>query len=151
MRVRLVRRPGQHGTKRHVEQYGDRLVCVRYRYDEAGRRRFTTVEIIVDEAPWEPPTDLAESLETPDRQRSPDKGEATRFRQLHPSTLVGVRLPKGMEQLAPRLVGAGAVRRDLLDIWAIRYDAASALGVQAYIVDRVEALVLQWSRRGSAR
>lgn len=27
-------KPGQNGTKRLVERFGDALVCVRYRYDE---------------------------------------------------------------------------------------------------------------------
>jgi hypothetical protein len=26
-------KPGQKGTKRLLAQYGDRLICVRYRYD----------------------------------------------------------------------------------------------------------------------
>lgn len=54
MRVRLVRRPGQHGTKEYLQAYGDRLICVRYRYDAAAKRRYKTIEIIVDEAPWAP-------------------------------------------------------------------------------------------------
>jgi hypothetical protein len=54
MRVRLVRRPGQHGTRAYVEQYGDRLVCVRYRYDDGARRRYKTIELIVEEKEWEP-------------------------------------------------------------------------------------------------
>jgi len=48
-------KPGQKGTKRLVEQYGEALLCVRYRYDESRRARFKTVEIIVEERPWQPP------------------------------------------------------------------------------------------------
>jgi hypothetical protein len=48
-------KPGQNGSKRLVEQYGDRLLCVRYRYDEHRRIRLKTVEIIVEERPWQPP------------------------------------------------------------------------------------------------
>jgi hypothetical protein len=48
-------KPGQKGSKRLVEQYGDRLLCVRYRYDEQRRIRLKTVEIIVEERPWQPP------------------------------------------------------------------------------------------------
>jgi hypothetical protein len=47
-------RPGQRGTKKRVQHFGDRLICVRYRYDGSQRKRFTTVEIIVAEAPWHP-------------------------------------------------------------------------------------------------
>ena len=38
-----------------VKQYGNRLVCVRYRYDEKARKRYTTVELIESEEPWKPP------------------------------------------------------------------------------------------------
>jgi hypothetical protein len=41
--------PGQPGTKRYQRQFGDALVCVRYRIDPAAARRYTTVEIVVDE------------------------------------------------------------------------------------------------------
>jgi hypothetical protein len=33
MHVLAIRRPGQRGTVKLVERYGDKLVCVRYRYD----------------------------------------------------------------------------------------------------------------------
>lgn len=54
MQTRLTLQPGQSSTKALVEQYGDRLVCVRYRYDAAHKRRVKTVELIVEEVPWEP-------------------------------------------------------------------------------------------------
>jgi hypothetical protein len=34
MKTRKHLKPGQMGTKRFVTQYGDALLCVRYRYDE---------------------------------------------------------------------------------------------------------------------
>ena len=43
------------GTKQLLEQYGDRLVCVRYRHDAQQKKRFKTVELIVAEWAWEPP------------------------------------------------------------------------------------------------
>ena len=48
-------KPGQNGTKRLVEVYGDRLLCVRYRYDEERGVRLKTVELVVEERPWQPP------------------------------------------------------------------------------------------------
>jgi hypothetical protein len=48
-------KPGQKGTKRLVEQYGESLLCVRYRYDETRGVRLKTVEIIVEEKAWQPP------------------------------------------------------------------------------------------------
>lgn len=40
--------PGQKGTLRWFDEYGDRLLRVRYRY--RGEFRVTTVEIVVDRA-----------------------------------------------------------------------------------------------------
>jgi len=49
MITRLKLKPGQKGTKAVVEKYGDALVCVRYRYDEASRIRTKTVELIEEQ------------------------------------------------------------------------------------------------------
>ena len=43
--------PGQPGTKKLLEKYGDKLVCVRYRYDREQKWRTKTAEIIIDEGP----------------------------------------------------------------------------------------------------
>lgn len=48
-------KPGQDGTKRLVEKYGDALLCVRYRFDEVRGMKVKTVEIIVDEKPLRTP------------------------------------------------------------------------------------------------
>ena len=48
-RVRLHLKPGQKGTKQLLAQYGDRLICVRYRYDAQRKKRFKTVELLVAE------------------------------------------------------------------------------------------------------
>ncbi len=47
-------RPGARGTIRLVHQYGEKLICVRYRYKQDTRTRIKTVELIVDERPWTP-------------------------------------------------------------------------------------------------
>jgi hypothetical protein len=54
MRVRLKLAPGQAGTKKLVQEFGDQLLCVRYRYDAEKKRRYKTVELVVEEVPWEP-------------------------------------------------------------------------------------------------
>jgi hypothetical protein len=43
---------GEKGIQKIAELYGSRLVCVRYRYDESWQKRFDTVEVIVEKAPW---------------------------------------------------------------------------------------------------
>jgi hypothetical protein len=52
--TRLTLRPGQSGTKKLVERFGERLVRVRYLYDEKTGRRLKTVELIVESVPWRP-------------------------------------------------------------------------------------------------
>jgi len=52
MKTHTHLKPGQKGTKRLVETYGDSLLCVRYRYDENRGVRLKTVEIIVEEKAW---------------------------------------------------------------------------------------------------
>jgi len=54
METRLTRRPGQAGTRKYVERYGERLVCVRYLYDPENGRRHKTFELIVETVPWQP-------------------------------------------------------------------------------------------------
>ncbi len=51
MKAHTNLKPGQNGTLRLVEKYGDALLCVRYRYDELRDVRVKTVEIIVEERP----------------------------------------------------------------------------------------------------
>ena len=55
MKANTHLKPGQKGTKRLFEQYGDKLLCVRYRYDKKRQVRIKTVEIIVSEMPCNPP------------------------------------------------------------------------------------------------
>jgi len=55
MKTHTHLKPGQKGTRRLVEQYGDKLLCVRYRYDEKRQVRMKTAEIIVEERPCKPP------------------------------------------------------------------------------------------------
>ena len=54
MQIKTTLAPGQNGTKQLLKEYGDQLVCVRYRYDKARHKRIKTVELIVDEQDWIP-------------------------------------------------------------------------------------------------
>jgi len=46
--------PGQKGAKRLLDQYGAKLLCVRYLCDGEKRKRFKTIELIIEESPWAP-------------------------------------------------------------------------------------------------
>ncbi len=48
MKVSKKIHPGEPGAIKLARKYGDRAVCVRYRMDEAGTRRYTTIELLVE-------------------------------------------------------------------------------------------------------
>jgi hypothetical protein len=54
--------PTQAGALKLARRYGDALVCVRYRHDAPGQHRYTTVELVVDEAPVESRARLDETV-----------------------------------------------------------------------------------------
>ena len=54
MKTQTHLKPGQKGTRRLVEQFGDSLLCVRYRYDAIRGVRLKTAEIIVEEKVGKP-------------------------------------------------------------------------------------------------
>ena len=107
MEARATLRPGKKGTKKLVARFGDRLICVRYRYDARRRKRFTTVELIVAEADWAPPDATAQppapaplapepaalgavAAESPAAERAAGKRTAVERRQLNlPSSVSG--------------------------------------------------------------
>jgi len=47
-------KPGQKGTKKLVERYGEKLLNIRYVYDPKRHVMMKTAELIVDQKPWEP-------------------------------------------------------------------------------------------------
>lgn len=54
MLVKAIRKPGEPGTHNLLKRFGQRLICVRYRYDAAARKRYKTAEIVVAEEEWSP-------------------------------------------------------------------------------------------------
>lgn len=52
-RMRVVKKldPSNRGAIKLAEQFGQTLLCVRYRMNERGTVRFTTVELLVGQAP----------------------------------------------------------------------------------------------------
>ena len=112
VRTRLHLKPGQRGTKQLLAQYGDRLVCVRYRYDAQRGKRFKTVELIVAEREWNPP--------------------APRVADDVP---VGVRVDFSELELRQRVKQAGGKWNPDRKVWELRYADAVALKLEARIAD----------------
>ena len=111
-RVRLHLKPGQKGTKQLLAQYGDRLICVRYRYDVQRKKRLKTVELLVAERDWDPP----------------------RPRFAH-DQLVGLRVAFADAAVRERVKQAGGTWDPERRVWQLRYDRAAALGLTRRIVD----------------
>ena len=110
MRVRLTLKPGQRGTKQLVEEYGDRLVCVRYRYDSERRKRYKTVELIVDEAEWLDQTAPVDAL------------------------MVGVLVAREETELRAQVKAEGGRWNPERQVWELRYDRVKRLGLEGRLV-----------------
>ena len=113
MEIRLTRRPGQAGTKRYLERYGERLVCVRYRYDAENGRRHKTVELIVESVPWHP------------NARQPRRRD---------EEMVAVRIGYGEIDLRERARRLGALWRPQHRLWEMRWLDAKRLDIADRIV-----------------
>ena len=108
METRLTLRPGQGGTKKLVERYGERLVRVRYLYDREKQGRLKTVELVVDSVPWQP--------------------RARRLRR-HDDEIVAVRIAFHERELRERAKRLGAVWRPAQRLWELTWRDAKRLGI----------------------
>ena len=111
MRTRLTLLPGDRGAKQLHEQYGEQLVCVRYRHDEQRQKRYKTVELIVKEYEWKP----AEKRTPSDRT-------------------VQIRVAALEREVRLQVKQAGGLWNPQLQVWELRYDQVSALGLESRIV-----------------
>ncbi len=111
MEARAKLKPGQKGTKKLVAQYGDALICVRYRYDVEKRKQFKTVEIIVSEADWTPPP-----------AKYPD------------SELVPLRIGFNEKALQEQARGLGGSWDRERQLWFVRYGCIAGTKLEKLIV-----------------
>ena len=74
MEIKATLKPGARGMPQLLAQYGEQLVCVRYRYDPKRRLRFKTVELIVDTRPYVPENSAAFFETVAVRNRLPGRG-----------------------------------------------------------------------------
>ena len=98
MKTRLILKPGQRGTKRLTDKYGDNLVCVRFRYDAISKQRLKTVELVIERTDWEPP---------------PEKFSA--------DTLVAVKVEGYETDLRKLIKEAGGKWNPEQKLWYVRY------------------------------
>ena len=117
MRTRLTLRPHQRGAKRLLAQYGDRLVCVRHRYDVEQKKRWKTIELIIEERAWEP------SVAPPAADQ-----------------MMSIRVAGGEMELRRQVKAAGGKWRPQQQVWELRYDQIQALGLTGRIVVERESI-----------
>ena len=108
METRLTLRPGQGGTKKLVERFGERLVRVRYLYDEKTGRRLKTVELVVESIPWQP------------RARRPRRRD---------DEIVAVHIAFHETELRERAKRLGAMWRPAQKLWELTWGDAKRLGI----------------------
>ncbi len=113
METRLTLRPGMAGTKRLLARSGERLVCVRYLYDDARNRRLKTVELVIEEAPWRGPT------------RRPRRND---------HDLVGVRIAWNESELRSAVKQEGGIWRPRQKLWEMSWEAVRTLGIGHRVV-----------------
>jgi hypothetical protein len=84
---------------------GDRLICVRHRYDPATGRRCTTVELIEEEI----------------RAQPQDRQIASAPPRPHPNVLA-LRIEYWESDLRAKVKAAGGIWRPRHKLWELRYD-----------------------------
>ena len=109
--IRATLLPGQNGTKGLLREYGDQLVCVRYRYDKLRGRRLKTIELIIDEQDWVPGVNI-----TPDRK-------------------VSIRVGFDETKLREHVKMAGGYWDPEKKAWQLSYQQVLQLGLERRILD----------------
>ena len=111
MKTRRKLLPGQPDTIKLLEQYGEDLVCVRYRYDSQRKIKMKTAEIIVERGPWVVTT-----------------------KRIPVGRIVSIRIDYGEVELGIRVRSAGAKWNRDRRLWELAYEDVVALGLEERIV-----------------
>lgn len=116
MDVGKVLKPGDKGTKRLQQVYGDKLICVRYRYDKKQRKRLTTAEIIIEEKSW---------VHSP--RFNPEQASGK-------NEFVLIRVFFSEEDIRGKIKSHGGRWKPEQKAWALDYQTVEKLGLQHRII-----------------
>jgi len=111
MKIRRKLLPGQPGTKKLAEKFGEDLVCVRYRYDAKRKRKIKTVELIIEESSWEVDT-----------------------KRIPPNKITHIRVNYGEVELGKRIKAAGGKWNKEKRLWELPYKHVMELGLKDRMV-----------------
>lgn len=112
MRTRKLLRPGEPGTKKVVQVYGESLVCVRYRYDPKLKRKIKTVELVIEDLPWEPA-----------------------MARIPANKIMSIRVDLTEVSLRRRVKSAGGKWNGTEKVWKLSYQQVKQLGLTNRIVN----------------
>lgn len=104
--------PGEPDSKKWQKLYGDKLLCVRYKYDYQNKKRITTIELIADEQDWQPNTTF-----------------------IPKNKIVQLRINYGEAELARKVKSMGGKWNKVKKVWELGYGYVQALGLTKRIVD----------------
>jgi len=104
--------PGKPGSKKWQKLYGDKLLCVRYKYDDQKKKRITTIELIADEQDWKPNKTF-----------------------IPQNKIVQLRINYGEVDLARKVKSLGGKWNREKKVWELSYGYVQALGLAQRIVD----------------
>jgi hypothetical protein len=125
MGIGTVRRPGEKGTQALMQKYGERLVCIRYRYDPARKKRLKTVELIVAEQDWQPP------------EPHPQELKATGLGpKCYRTGRLGLRLGFEETGLRKQIKAAGGLWDPAQKLWFVPEEEVRRLGLLERVVKR---------------
>ncbi len=116
MEVTKTLQPGDRGTARLLRQYGDRLVCVRYRHDPDRKKNITTVELVIDER------DALGGY----RQLNPKKPV--------PKQQVAIRVNYMEVELRAKVKEAGGLWDPKIKLWRLAFNRVQELGLEQRVV-----------------
>lgn len=110
MEISKTLQPGDMGTKQYLNKYGNKLVCVRYRIDRRTQKRYTTIELVVNER---------------------------EIISQHRTIIAWVKIHYRETELRQSIRENGGRWLVNEKVWAISYDIASKLGLKNRIVKRL--------------
>ncbi len=118
MEIRTVRKPGDPGTQKLMARYGERLVCIRYRYDMAKRKRYKTIELILAEEDWHPP-----------KPHPDDDGSRRPAPKRYVTRRLGIRIGYDEAELRQRIKTAGGLWDPSQRLWFVPEQEVRRLGL----------------------
>jgi hypothetical protein len=104
--------PGQPGTKKYQKKYGDKLVCIRYKYDINKKEKIKTIELIISREDWK--------LEK---------------KKIPPNKIMNIRISYGEIELARKVKNLGGNWNRSKKLWQIPYRKVEILRLEDRIVN----------------